>query len=108
MGFLDVFRRNHRDRDSRASGPATSEIELLIPNMVCEGCAEKLDAALQAVSRGSPDARRCTKEIHSRAIRAGEGSPRAPEGCRDRGGLHSRRGPNARRADRRFLTLKWA
>jgi hypothetical protein len=65
MGFLDVFRRNHRDRDSRASGPATSEIELLIPNWSAKGAPKSLTRR----SRRFPGVRQTRADVRRKSIR---------------------------------------
>lgn len=48
MGFSS-FRRRVRKESGDSGGEPLTEIELSIPDMVCEGCAERLDAALHAI-----------------------------------------------------------
>ena len=43
-------RRVDVDRDDPAASRPLAEVEFLIPNMVCEGCAGKIAAALNSVS----------------------------------------------------------
>lgn len=53
--FTNVLRRVRRGTadSSRTQVPgmeALADVEFLIPNMVCEGCAEKLDGALHSIA----------------------------------------------------------
>ncbi len=48
MGLSNLLRRVRKESGDSGGEPLT-EIELSIPSMVCEGCAEKLDAALHTI-----------------------------------------------------------
>lgn len=67
--LASLFRRvRGRGRDSsRTAGPGgtVSDVEFLIPNMVCEGCAEKLDGALHSVT----GVRRTWSDVRHQRIR---------------------------------------
>jgi len=53
VGLTDLLRRVRKipaDTASLASGDVDAYVEFSIPNMVCEGCAEKLDGALHLLA----------------------------------------------------------
>lgn len=59
---------------------AAAEIELLIPKMVCEGCTEKLDDALQSVAgvrEARADAGRRRVRVRYEPLTAGLGQLKA-------------------------------
>ena len=67
MGSVaNLFRRVRRGSGEGPAGAVPNDsqpadVEFTVPNMVCEGCAEKLDAALQSidgVQHASADVRR--------------------------------------------------
>jgi len=43
------IRRIDLEREEVAEGGSLAELEFLVPNMVCEGCAEKISTVLRAV-----------------------------------------------------------
>ena len=50
--LLRRLRLRHADpvRDDLAAGGPWADVEFVVPNMVCEGCAEKIDGALHPIS----------------------------------------------------------
>ena len=58
------IRRAIREREVTAMGPLADR-EFLVPNMVCEGCAEKIAGALTSI----PGVREITSRVAKKRIR---------------------------------------